>query len=110
MKPVTLFLGSVLVIGAAGAWTWQNKPELVTPVLGAVAAKVPALAPYLPAAPTRTAAAGAPPKGEAAGAAGRRGNNGAPVSVVTASVDQQDFAIRRRSIGYIEPLATVVVP
>lgn len=108
MKPVTLFLASVLVIGAAGAWAWQNKPELVAPVVGAAVTRFPALEAYLPALPNKSAAATAA-KPEAAGGGGRRGNGGAPVSVVTAEVEKHDFAIRRRSIGYVEPMATVVV-
>jgi membrane fusion protein, multidrug efflux system len=105
MKPVTLFLASVLVIGGAGVWAWQNKPELVAPIVSSV----PGLEKLLPALPTRTAGA-APSRTDAGGgASGRRNNGGAPVSVVTAPVEQSDFAIRRRSIGYVEPMATVVV-
>jgi multidrug efflux system membrane fusion protein len=101
MKPVTLTLGALLVLGGAGAWAYQNRPEVVAPLM----ARIPGLDRYAPALPAKAATA------EAGPAKGQTGNGrgGAPVSVTTASVEQRDFPIRRRSIGFIEPMATVVV-
>jgi multidrug efflux system membrane fusion protein len=101
MKAVTVTLASVLVLGGAGMWLWQNKPELVTPVMS----KIPGLERF---APETTARAPEAPASQQGGN-GRRSANGAAVAVVTAPAEQKDFPIRRRSIGYLEPMATVIV-
>jgi membrane fusion protein, multidrug efflux system len=86
MNRATLFVLAVLVAGGAYAgWQWAGRPD-----------------------PFALAQRRAP--GEAAtGSRGARAATGPAVAVVTAPAEQIDFPIRRRSIGNIEAMATVVV-
>jgi multidrug efflux system membrane fusion protein len=89
--PRPLILIAALAAAAAGAWVWAGRPDLE---------RMKALAGLSPA-PQRAAAA--------EGARDGKRQGGPSVAVVTAEVGTADFPIRRRSIGYAEPMASVVV-
>jgi multidrug efflux system membrane fusion protein len=84
-----IVLTALAAAGAAG-WIAAGRPDV---------ARLKTLAGLAPAAQD-TAAPG--------GKAGQR-QGGAPVAVVTAEATTADFPIKRRSIGYAEPMASVVV-
>jgi multidrug efflux system membrane fusion protein len=89
--PRPLIVIAALAAVAAGAWVWAGRPDLD---------RMKALAGLAPA-PQQASATESSRDGKRPG--------GPSVAVVTADVTSADFPIRRRSIGYAEPMASVVV-
>lgn len=88
--PRPLIVIAALAAAAAGAWVWAGRPDLE---------RMKVLAGLSP----------APQQAAEAGARDPKHQGGPSVAVVTADVTTADFPIRRRSIGYAEPMASVVV-
>lgn len=92
MTPTRSLLALALVAaGGFGVWTWAGRPALLQP----------------------SGSAGSPAREQAntqGGSKGQpRGGQGPATAVITAPVQEVDFPIRRRAIGNIEAMATVVV-
>ncbi|WP_460451485.1 efflux RND transporter periplasmic adaptor subunit [Alsobacter sp. SYSU BS001988] len=96
------FLVTTVLIAAAGfgAWSYYGRPDVVALARSEYAKRFGSGEAGQHASAGEGAAKAAP-------ANARQGGPGA--AVVTAAAEQQDFPIRRRSIGNIEPNATVVV-
>lgn len=88
--PRPLIVIAALAAAAAGAWVWAGRPDLE---------HMKVLAGLSP----------APQQAAEAAARDAKRQGGPSVAVVTADVTTADFPIRRRSIGYAEPMASVVV-
>lgn len=103
-RGIIVLLGFALCGGGAWYYAHKNKPELLAKV---------GLAASLGSSPGNTsggkpAGAGKPGGKPAGRARGRRGPGG-PVTVATDMAQKGSFPVRLYSIGFVEPVATVVV-
>ena len=82
----TRFITFVCLVAAGGGYYWYSHQQSVEP-----------------------ATTSGPASAQNAGSGGKSSANKAAVSIVAATVASGDFPVLRRSIGYIEPIATVAV-